>query len=397
VTVLLLILCRIAGMLPVFRDVLQDYLGIGDEIWGFLLSTRTGAGLFTVLIGGVLVDRWGPRRVIRLGLIGVAISLGLLALAGPVWAAVAGALALYGMAVRPLGVAINSYLIRLFPDNRRRVLSLNFAGTSVGSMMFPALAEGLLHVSRQSPSVSFGMVFHLPFGLAAAMIFGASFLYTKRTSLGSGQDSDVEGWEWKDLLLPGRLYPIILLMTLHGTADSVLLGWMARVLGSESFAGQPIGPGYVISARAVSYVVSRSILGFVPEDKGRKVLIILPGILGGAALIGGLLSRSYLLTAGGYVLGAFLWSAEYPAMLSIIADEKPGQFGSALSLSQLLSAGAIFLSMNGMGLLVSHLGEPQMWQGLLIPAAAFPVIGISAGFWILFCWKDTNGKERPKH
>jgi MFS family permease len=185
------------------------------------------------------------------------------------------------------------------------------------------------------------------------------------------------------MVLERRFWPVIALMVLHGTVDSILHLWMARFLGSGAFAARPIGPGYVISGYAVAYVVSRTVLGMIPEDFGRRVFMVIPGLLGGGVMILGILSHNYLLTAGGYVLGAFLWSAEYPAMLSLLAHEQPDRFGAVLSLHQLLCAGAVFLGLNGMGYLVSGLGEASMWKAMLIPACGFPIVGLGAGVWLL--------------
>ena len=389
-TVVVLILCRAVAMLPVFRETLQQYLDIGDRIWGFLLSVNSGAGLFTVLFAGVLVDRWGARRVLRMSLVGVAIALGCLASVGANWGLVAMALALYGMALRPLGVAVSSYLVQLFPENRRRVLSLNFAGTSVGGMMFPAIAEGLLHLSRSVPVITFAMIFHGPFALAALVVLGFNFFYRRRASFAHNGKAPRNNWQWRDMLVEARFFPLIALMVLHGTADSVLHLWMARFLGSDSFVAHPLGPGYVISGYAVAYVVSRTTLGLLPENFGRKAFMVIPGVPGGGVMITGILSRNYLLTAGGYVLGAFLWSAEYPAMLSLLADEQSERFGAALSLHQLLGAAGIFLGLNGMGYLVSIIGEASMWKAMLLPACVFPVVGIGAALWLLFFGRHTG-------
>ncbi|MFP4028903.1 MAG: MFS transporter [Candidatus Brocadiia bacterium] len=371
-------------MIPVFRDTLQQYLGIGDGRFGFLLSVLSGAGLFTVLIGGAMVDRWGPRRVLRISLFGVACAFTVIAASGRSWIVLAIGMALYGFSMRPLVVAVSGYLIRLFPNNRRRVLSLNFAGTSVGSLFFPSVAEGLLQLSRKVYRVTFGIVFHMPYVLFTLLVLGATFLYRCRVRFGTPEGDGRERWSFRDLLLPPQLLPIILLMVLHGTCDSTIHLWMARFLDSDAFAGDPvIGPGYVLSGYAVSYILSRLLLGLMPENFGKRLFMILPGILGGSVLIAGILSKNYLLTAGGYVLGGFLWSAEFPTMLSVLADEESERFGAAMALHQVISALAIFVSLNAMGTVVEKIGEAQMWKAMLIPACGFPMIGILAAVYLL--------------
>lgn len=384
ITVCALVLCRMVSMYPVYRETLQEYFGIGDRIWGFLLSISTGAGLITVLIGGQLVDRWGPRRVIRVACVGVATAFLGIAFCGDSWVLFVVSLGLYGMMIRPFVIAVSNYLIQLFPARRRRMLSLNFAGTSAGGMLYPAVAEMLLGLSVSVPAVTFAMVFHGPFLVGALVVLLVSLLYRQRKSLGSTDRGSDKPWEWRDLLIGPRCLPLVGLLVLHGTADTTITLWMSRFLGSDVFSSQPIGPGYVVASRAVAYLIARGLLAILPEDFGRRAFLVFPGILGGIIIIVGILSRNYLVMAGAYFLGAFIWSAEYPAMLGRLADEETDKFGAAMALQQLLASGVIFLGLNGMGMLVEYVGEAAMWKAMLLPASAFPIIGIGGTLWILF-------------
>jgi len=109
-----------------------------------------------------------------------------------------------------------------------------------------------------------------------------------------------------------------------------------------------------------SWAILVGALALIPEERARRAFLVLPELLGGSVLIAGLLSRSYVLSAGGYVLGAFLWSAEYPTMLSVIAEEEPRRFGAATALSAVISAGARFLLVYATGWPVEQVGEAQM-------------------------------------
>jgi len=383
VTVAVLLLCRGVTMIPVFRDTLERYLGIGDSLFGFLLSLQAGAGLFTVLASGVLVDRWGPRSVLRIALVGVALALGVVAAAGPHWKLLAGAMIIYGMWIMPLGVAVDAYLVKLLPRNRRRVLSLNLAGTSVGDFFFPALAETLLHASQAFAAVTFAMVFHGPFAVLAAAVLISSFFYRGDGPCANTGAATNSHWHWRDMLLPPRSFGLIVLIVLHAIADTTLYLWMPRFLGSEVFSQIVIRPGYVLSGYAIAYAISRLIIGLLPENLGRRALMVAPGVVGGSVVLIGILSRSYTLAAGGYILGAFVWSAEYPSILSILAQQQPERFGTALALLRLLSAGGSFLALNGMGLLISHLDEPTMWKAMVLPACLFPCVSVGAALWLV--------------
>ncbi len=393
VTVAALLVCQSFMMIPIYRSRLIEYLAVSNAIFGLVLSLRWTAGVISVLPAGALVDRFGPRRIIRIGLLGAGISMLMIALSSTYLFILLPAVFFYGMFLLPLGIAVNNYLIRLFPNNRRRAISLNFAGSSVGVLFFPALAEYMLSLSTECAAVSFAMIYHGPFLATGLVALILSALYRKRASLRLKTNaSSQEPFSFKHLLVQRRVHPIILLTAAHGTTDTLIFMWMSRFLESNSFASMPIGPGYVLSAWSVSYLVSRTILGLIPDRFGRRALMILPGIMGGTVFICGILSRNYMLTAGGYVLGAFLWSAEFPVMLSRLADEEPERFGAAMSLNMflvsILSTAAIPL----FGKLVDLTPGESMWKLMLIPAAVFPCIGIGAFIWT--CFQNPHHSKR---
>ena len=232
----LLLVTQTAGMLPVFRDSLQRYLGIGDRGFGFLFSIGPAVGLIGVLAGGLLVDRWGPRPVLRLCFLGMSAGLLLIALAGRQWVIVAMALGVRGIFSGPLSIALNVYLLRLFSGSRRRVLSLYLAAVSIGNLVFPVIAEGLLRLARPFAGVTFAMVLHLPMALAALVLLPAGFLYRKRAGLGAAA-APVSRWHWRDMLLPRRFFFLIILLALHGTADTAL--WVGALHTQKNGTAAP--------------------------------------------------------------------------------------------------------------------------------------------------------------
>ena len=385
---LLLTVGRSVGMLPVFRDSLQSYLGIGDARFGLLFSLAAFAGVASVVAGGVMVDRRGPVAVMRLGFAGVALSFLVIGLAGGNWWLMAVAMVLNGLCVRPLGVAVNALLVRLFPSHKRRVLSLNFVAGSSGDFLFPAFAEGLLFLAHTVRSVTFGLVLRVPFAVFSVVLFLGSLLYPKDSGLQDGGDQRQRPLR-QSMVLPRRALGLIFLATMHGTADTMLFVWLPRFLGSDFFQVRPIAPGLFMSGFAVSYLVGRSALALLPEGRWRHALMVLPGILGGGVMIAGILSRDYVLTGFGYVLGGLLWSVEFPVFLGRLAEEAGDRFGSAMALQQMLTAGASGIGLALTGWAISRAGEQAMWQVLLVPACIFPCIGLCAAGW-LFLRRDSG-------
>ena len=368
-------------VLPVFYKQLREYFAIGSGAYGFMFSIGGLGGALTALIGGVLVDRRGPAWVIRLSLFGLGLSMALFALCGRLWAIMAAAFGVGALFQGAFCVAINTYLVRLFPEHKRRALSLNFAAMSAGCIIFPVLAENLLSVVRTVSSVNFALVLHAPFGLIALVLLCAAILYRPARASEPGAPT-TRPWAWSNIGLPRRTLALVLLASLHGTVDTALYIWMPAYLSGAAFQSRPIRPGWVLGAYGAAYLVSRAALMLFRERTGRRTFLVLPGLLGGATLLAGILSRDYTTTAVCYVLGGLLWSVEFPAVLSLIAEEEGPRFGAANGLVNLCTAAGIFLMLNQTGWLVDRLSESTMWKAMLVPALGFPCFSLGAAWWL---------------
>jgi MFS family permease len=105
-----------------------------------------------------------------------------------------------------------------------------------------------------------------------------------------------------------------------------------------------------------------------------------------------MLSRHYLLTAGGYILGALCWSLEYPALVSVLLRQVPTRFGAAMAVSGVLSSLGIALAMAGMGRLTAQVGGNRMWQVMLVPAGIFLLVGLGGLAWL---WRYDARRASP--
>jgi MFS family permease len=258
------------------------------------------------------------------------------------------------------------------------------------------VAEGLLRLPKLSPAIRFGHVLHGPFLATGAVLIASSLAYRrkKRPMLAAASPETAPArWHWRDLLLPPRAFLLAVLISIHGVADSALHIWMSRFLESGSFPHAPIAPGIVLSGYALSYVLARAALAALPDRVGRRMVLVLPGLLGGSILIVGILSRSYLLTAGGYVLGAFCWSVEYPGLVSTLMQNDRKRFGAAMAASGLMTGLALFASMNLMGLAVQRLGDGHMWRVMLVPPLGFLLVGIGGLAWLLRFDRPGTGRD----
>ncbi len=375
----MLVVCSSAMLLPVLGQALQDHLQIDSARFGLLFSVGPLTGTLALLPAGLAIHRWGATRVMRAAMAGLGLALLLVGLGSNCWWLLALALGVNGVFFGPLVLAVSTHLVQLFPADRRRVLAWNLAVLGAGGILRPLVAEGILRLVRALPALDLGAALRLTFFSVSAIAGGGS-LTVRRPALPEAPASGTAWGAWKRVLRSSALV-LVVLLALHGAADTTLYIWLPRFLGGGAFDSRPLAPGLVLVGFSGAYVVSRLLLTALPERFGKRVFLMAPGILGGTLFICGLLSGRYLLVALGYVLGSFCWSAEYPTMLGCLAAERH-QLPAAMALSRLLSGALIALSVSGLGQLVRLTGDNGMWRVMILPGAVFILIGISGGLWV---------------
>ncbi|MDY7011222.1 MAG: MFS transporter [Planctomycetota bacterium] len=383
VTIVLGAIGSYAMVLPIFRDALQSYFGISIDQFGLLLSIGMVPGAAAVLVGGALIHRFGPRAVVRGALLGVSAGMCIAASGGGLWTVMILALVLVACFGQTLNIALQSFLVRLFPNRRRRVLSLNLVMGGAAGILYPLWAEFLLHLEQTSTRITFSHVLHVPFGVVAVLLFAGSFIYRRGTSFSRTGPKEATGDKWYHFRFSDGRWLLIALATLHGVCDSAAALWLPRVLGGDCFFVQTFAPGFVLAAAALAYVISRLILAALPEGMGTRIMLVAPGLLGGGVFIVGILLRTQAMTAAGFVLGSLLWSLEYPAILAMVAGKEHRRFGSALAIMTIATGVGTFLMVNLMGWMAAALGETGLWAILLIPAGGFPLVCLGGAVWLL--------------
>lgn len=132
--------------LPFTLILLHEVRGISLPTVGLLMAIPGAIGLGTVPLGGILIDRLGPRRVLRVCLVMQATGQILLAFATTPWTALV-ALLLNGIGLGPSFPAGNALLGRLVtePSQVSRAYGLQFtvlnAAIGVGTLISSAVVD----------------------------------------------------------------------------------------------------------------------------------------------------------------------------------------------------------------------------------------------------------------
>lgn len=375
----LTVIAGTGAWLPVFRDRLQNHYALTNAKFGLLLNVGFAVGVAGALAGGRLMATIGPEKTFRLCLAGCAAGLLLGAIPGS-WTLLLAALAVMAVFVAPLNIALQANLMNLFPGSRRKVLSFSLVAFALFGMVFPLLAEWLMALTAAGDRWTFGLILHGLLGLGGVVVLLGAAAGNRSTA--TQASSFAESTPGNPAMPAGAVVLLVVLLVFHGTVDSVLFTWMPRVLSSATYASHPVVPGAVIAACSLAYVVSRLLLGIIPEERWRRRLMVVPGLAGGALLMAGILSRSQALTAAGYVAGAFVWSVEYPVFLAALGGAGR-RFGPAMAMVSAGSGLATFALGTALGFLCDRLGDERLWQIILVPACGFPVVGMAGLLWVL--------------
>lgn len=386
-TILVVILLAVAlsgypsYALAVFRQSLQAHFSLNLQELGLFYSIGYIPAAFAALLTGLTCDRKGVSySSLRLSILGVAFGFALISISEGV-GLVYLALIWLSYWVAALGIQTQCYLVHRYPEARRRLLSLALLISSIAGVAYPLFAEYLLNLSnRPNAIITFEQVFKGPFCVIAGLLSLSLILIPRDDKITSVV---VEAQSINLLKLCKLLCSIdkaslvlVLMLVLHSTADSISYLWMPRVLASSSFEYQRIAPGVVMSLYACAYVLTRTALSFLAENKFRQALIFIPGLFGGTAFLVGVLLRTDLSTAIGYLLGAFFWSLEYPVLLAMLAERQTRLFGSIQAVLGLIVGFSIFSFSNIMGLVGASLLEQQLWLIVLIPATMVFLVGV---------------------
>ena len=126
---------------------------------GTLLALQSTASLLGQFVSGFLADRFGPKKVMILGLGGAVLTVGFIGVF-PVWRVYAPAFILFGLAQAFIFVPLNALLHAVWPEGGRRGFNLLYVSNNAGVAIGTAIGGMIAQVS-----------FNLTFSLNATAFF----------------------------------------------------------------------------------------------------------------------------------------------------------------------------------------------------------------------------------
>jgi predicted MFS family arabinose efflux permease len=360
--------------IPVFAPRLQQEFGMSNRQLGTLMSCVSLGGLiaFPFILSGV--HALGTRRVVQIGLMGVGAGFLLCGLTRGVLPLEAG-LTVAGMFGTALAVTTLSLLVGLFPEWKRRMLSLTLAVFPLPSIVFPPIAQHLLSASESGHYGGFRAVFHTPFVLVGAVLVAGGIALSasnvRKMQIGIEDRRPVE---WRRVMTWSTAL-IVVLAALHGGPDNALSSWVPKLMTGR-FAELPVAPGMVLALYSLGYTIARVLQSMLGEGVGQRFFLTATGPIGGALMLTAIWRGDAMDLALLYPVAGFIWCLEYPSLLSEVETVSSEHFSTVMAVGNLTQIVMSFGLMNLIGWLADRTGSLQ--TAVSTPVFGFMLFGLLA-------------------
>ncbi|MBC9732809.1 MFS transporter [Nocardioides marmotae] len=342
----------------ILAPYLKDDLGLGPAGVGAIATSGYFGALVTSRRAGRLSDRFGPERMIAVGLVLMAAGAGLTALA-PVPALFYAAVLLLGFGYGTINPATSVLSNPRSPRRRALAMSIKQSGVPVGGVAagiaLPALAESLGWRSAMALAGALCLLIAAWAGVAGARRIRTHAAVVVRPAAIAEQPLE----EGSRLRLP------------HGLGYGLLMGGtqiaLFSMLTTYLVEGRDLAPqaaGLGASALLLGGILGRPVWGILSDARpGRRVemlqVVALVGALGVTAMVV-VPGWSLLPVLVGVGVGAAGWNGVY---IAAIAEAAPGQVGAAAGAGlMLINVGAVTIPLL-VGIVVQQVDSwPAAWM-----------------------------------
>lgn len=371
----------------------QRAFGLSDTQLGLVLGAIHIGLVGVALFIGRYTHRYGPPRILSLGLIAAATSAALII-------AAAGFVPLF-LGLAALGIAA------AFITNANATFTSEIAGSAVRRVM--ALASGLWFASSSvsapavgawlsyGSSIDLGVWSHRLVYVFDIALIAVCFLLVRRivvpryavaasdnaaepTEAGDGEEGaavTATAADYRERLNPEWPW-IPALGILHGLFVIILLAWTNPMLQAKFGATDAQG-GLGVGLVSLGIGGGRFVLASIRSNIDDRFLLAGSGALGGALLVVALLAPTLPLTYVALTISGFACALTFPTIVALVGTRFPrtrsrmfGFMEASISVAGLAGPAAV-------GLLADS-GVP-IWHGMLIsPAAGAVICAIALGW-----------------
>ena len=318
----LIMLTSYHGVIPVFAERICGVFSLSKEQYGTMLGVAGFGNIAALLLVGLMISRFGVRRITECALIGIGGCFACIGL-GASLVSLKYSLPFHGLFAGLAQVAFPAYLIALYPALKRRMISTQYVIVSVGGIVVPLCANQLLKWSEGGDDRAFASVFFGPFLIVGCiLVVGGTLLALSRQPQLQGQQTTRETFDIRHVFGFRELI-VVLLVALHASADSTIYQFLPLFM-PHHFNELPLAPAWALVGHNIAYLITRFLLSLLPEGMGQRQILTLAGPIGGLILLAMLWQGSAVSVPLLYMLASLFYAAEFPVLLSEISFRSMG-------------------------------------------------------------------------
>lgn len=319
----------------VFAGPLAEKLGGGltAASLGIVFTVANCVGPITMISGGFINDRLGPKWVIFVGgllfgggmlLSGLAASKAMLLITYGLGCGLGNGLA-YGCTI--------SNSVKFFPDKRGLIGGIATATFGLSSVLVPPIANALIQASGVSSAfIILGIVFLVVVCVCAMFIIKcpagycpAGFIPPKPAA---GAKSGPQDKNWKQMLSDPIFY-LMLFMMMCGAFSGLMITSQASSM-AQSIAGMSVtAAATTVSVLALFNAAGRILAGFLSDRFGRVTVLIGAFILELAGL--GILLTTHTGAGAQFVAGVSIMGVCFGTLMGVYPGFTADRFGTKYS------------------------------------------------------------------
>ena len=224
------------------------------------------------LVWGLLLDRFGPRRMLLFGVLGLGISLACLSRATvPLWHLylLFSLIALLGTGASPLGY--NGVLVQRFQRRLGLALGLALMGVGFGAAIVPELSQHFI--------AAFGWrAAYLALATTAVVVgIPAALVATRHVSARTGHSSTTTAQSASSLMQTPTFLLICCIFFLLGTAGTGVITHLVPIMTDKGFSA--LAAAKLSGLIGISTLVSRGLVGWLLDRVHGSYLVAAVGVV----------------------------------------------------------------------------------------------------------------------
>jgi fucose permease len=298
----------------VIREFDWSYLATG-----VVLSASAVGYFLSSFLSGFLVQRFGPKKVVLLGLLLQAVGLSLFGSAAGVLFNLCATF-LVGLGHGGTEVVTNVCVVRMESPGQSRLMNLMHAAFPVGAILGPILVGQL---------IAAGLVWQLTFRAIAVVTFGIAlgFVFLSFGSVLGEKEEEEERRHlgFSRLIRNPLLFFLFLTIFLYVGAEIGVSSWIAEYY-VEVF-GPPVSVGaYVISVFWLGILIGRLGMYLAYHGYRQAEILLVMSCVAVSSLAVSLLIGNATVAGVGFFVSGLGYSGVYPVVMAIVGEEfKRGQ------------------------------------------------------------------------